>query len=73
MPTMIPESYVIPKVIISDLWYKGGSLPADKPRVTPKGAAKASARRRRLASALRENLKKRKRQARALEAHERDP
>ena len=40
-------------------------VPADKPRVSPKGAAKALARRQRLASALRENLKKRKRQARA--------
>ncbi|MCH7486016.1 MAG: hypothetical protein IIC04_03420 [Proteobacteria bacterium] len=47
-------------------------LPADKPRVTPKGAAKARARRRRLACALRENLKKRKRQARARKAPERD-
>jgi hypothetical protein len=43
-------------------------VPEDKPRVTPKGAAKALARRQRLASALRENLKKRKRQARARKA-----
>ena len=60
---MIPESYV----------KEGFSLPADKPRVTPKGAAKASARRRRLASALRENLKKRKRQAQARKASDRQP
>ena len=55
------------------MWKEADSLPADKPRITPKGAAKASARRRRLASALRENLKKRKRQARARKVHERDP
>ena len=45
-------------------------MPEDKPRVTPKGPAKALARRQRLASALRENLKKRKRQARARKAPE---
>lgn len=48
-------------------------VPADKPRVTPKGAAKARARHRRLASALRENLLKRKRQARARKGPERQP
>jgi hypothetical protein len=47
------------------------SVPEDKPRVTPKGAAKALARRQRRAEALRENLKKRKRQIRARKASQR--
>ena len=45
-------------------------LAQDKSRVSPKGAAKVRRRRQRLASALRENLKKRKRQARARKAPE---
>ena len=53
------------------MWKEADPLPADKPRVTPKGAAKARARHRRLASALRENLKKRKRQALARKVRER--
>ena len=45
---------------------------ADKPHVKLKGGAKTRARRRRLACALRENLKKRKRQARARKVSERE-
>ena len=59
---MFPDPYV----------KEADPLPPDKPRITPKGAAKARSRRRRLASALRENLKKRKRQAHARKASEGD-